>query len=60
MEASEDKGSLVSPERLVCLVVPDMSLGEGRGEGLELRDTLSDPTANIGLEVMSIPLEVAR
>jgi hypothetical protein len=49
----------VSPERLVCLVF-DRSLGEGRGEGLELRDTLSEPTANIGLEVMSIPLAVEK
>ena len=50
---------MVLPERLVCLVF-DRSLGEGRGEGLELRDTLSEPTANIGLEVMSIPLEVEK
>ena len=45
------------PERLVCLVLEMLSLGEGKGEGLELRDTLSEPTANIGLEVMSIPLD---
>ena len=50
---------MILPERLVCLVF-DRSLGEGRGEGLELRDTLSEPTANIGLEVMSIPLEVEK
>ena len=50
---------MILPERLVCLVF-DRSLGEGIGEGLELRDTLSEPTANIGLEVMSIPLDVEK